>query len=228
MNTENATPDLPPTARLDDEDVWIQSFHDDARFQGRPALFLDRDGAMIEEKHYLSDPAGVVLDPGTAPLVKRCNAANVAVVIVTNQAGIARDYYGWDAFARVQDKLLADLAADGARIDAVFACGHHENGIGDYRHPSHPARKPNPGMMLRAHALLGVDLQASWVIGDRAGDLQAGRNAGLAGGIHVLTGHGGDDGERDQALALATSDFQVLTADTIADAAARLPLFKPE
>jgi D-glycero-D-manno-heptose 1,7-bisphosphate phosphatase len=215
---------LPPSARLDHELVWVEVFAEPGRFSGRPALFLDRDGAVIEEKHYLSDPDQVVLENGAAAVVRRCNEADIAAVIVTNQSGIARGYYGWDAFAAVQDRLIALLAAEGARVDAVFACGHHKNGVGDYQHPDHPARKPNPGMLLRARDLLGVDLASSWIVGDRAADMTAGRNAGLAGGLHVLTGHGTDDGERDKALAKARDGYEVRTGGTIGDAE-RLPLF---
>ena len=219
------TNELSDTASLDDELVWVQLLAEPNRFPGRPALFLDRDGALIEERHYLSDPDQVVLESGAADLVSRCNARDVAVVIVTNQSGIARGLYGWDAFARVQERVLADLAAHGAHVDAVFGCGHHKTGIGDYQHPDHPARKPNPGMLTRAQDLLGIDLASSWIIGDRASDMTAGRNAGLAGGVHVLTGHGADDGERAKALAASTNDYQVLTGDAIGDAVRLLAIF---
>lgn len=216
---------LPDTAHLDADLVWVQPLAPPGRFAGRPALFLDRDGALIHEKHYLADPADVVLEDGAAEVIRRCNAGEIAVVVVTNQSGIARGYFGWDAFARVQEKLLADLGALGARIDGVFACGHHKKGVGDYQHPDHPARKPNPGMLVRARDTLGVDLGASWIIGDKAVDLGAGKRAGLAGGVHVLTGHGSDAGERDAALALADGAFPVRTADTIGAAAPLLGFF---
>lgn len=214
-------------AYLDDENVWVQVLTDtpDA-FQGRPALFLDRDGALIEEKHYLSDPDEVTVERGAADLICACNRAAIAVIIVTNQAGIARGYYDWNAFEAVQERLLADLNAVGARTDAVFACGHHKDGIAPYQHDDHPARKPNPGMIERAREALGVDLGASWVIGDRGADIEAGRNAGLKGGLHVLTGHGADDGERGKAEAQAVDGFQVLGADGIWDALGILPFLK--
>lgn len=217
------TNSFPPSARLDDDLVWVQVLTDGNAFAGRPALFLDRDGALIVERHYLSDPAEVALEAGAGGLVRRANAANVAVVIVTNQSGIARARYGWDAFARVQEQVLADLAAQDAHVDAVFACGHHKNGVGDYAHPNHPARKPNPGMLTRSKDALGIDLGRSWIIGDKADDMMAGRRAGCAGGIHVLTGHGNDVGERDKALAVARDAFAVCTADTIGDAVPCLP-----
>lgn len=219
------TEGLPESAHLDAERVWVQPLAVPRRFAGRPALFLDRDGVLIEEKHYLSDPADVHVEPGAADLIRRCNGASVAVVIVTNQSGIARGLFGWDAFARVQAKLLADLAAEGAAVDGVFACGHHIKGVGDYQHPSHPARKPNPGMLLRARDTLGVDLAASWIIGDKADDLRAGKAAGLAGGVHVLTGHGADAGERAGALALGGEGFQARAADAIGQAASLISLF---
>lgn len=215
---------LPSSARLDHDLVWVQPLADANRFKGRPALFLDRDGALIEERHYLSDPADVALEAGAADVIKQANGAQVAVVIVTNQSGIARDYFGWDSFARVQDKMIADLAALGAVVDGVYACGHHKTGIGDYQHPDHPARKPNPGMLLRARDDLGIDLASSWIIGDKTADLKAGLSAGIKGGFHVLTGHGADEGERDNAQALACDSFQVLTGNSIAEAASALPI----
>lgn len=212
------TEGLPETVHLDADLVWVQPLAAPGRFAGRPALFLDRDGALIHEKHYLSDPADVVLEDGADALIRRCNADEIAVIVVTNQSGIARGYFGWDTFARVQAKMLADLDALGARVGGVFACGHHKKGVGDYQHPNHPARKPNPGMLLRARDTLGVDLGTSWIIGDKAVDLGAGKNAGLAGGVHVLTGHGSDAGERENSLALADGTFQVATSDSIGTA----------
>jgi D-glycero-D-manno-heptose 1,7-bisphosphate phosphatase len=121
--------------------------------------------------------------------------------------------------------MLRDLAAeDDAEIDAVFACPHHREGRHPYDHLDHPARKPRPGMLLRAADALDLDLSASWIVGDHATDIEAGLNAGLAGGIHVLTGHGGASGQRADAIALASSTFRVEGAPSIAEAADVLPL----
>ena len=210
-------------AAIDAEGVWTQVLKPPQSGK-RPALFLDRDGVMVDEVNYLQKAEDTRLIPGAAETAAAANRLGVPVVIVTNQAGIAYGYYGWDEFIAVQDKFLSDLEAGGAFVDGVFACPHHPKGKPPYGHPNPPARKPNPGMLLRAADMLAIDLAASWIVGDRASDLEAGRNAGLAGGIHVLTGHGDGDGERAAALALATNRFQVRCAESITQVPALTPL----
>jgi D-glycero-D-manno-heptose 1,7-bisphosphate phosphatase len=195
---------------------WAQVIADTKLLAGRPALFLDRDGAVIEEVNYLHRPQDLRLIPGAAELIRRANEAGIAAVIITNQAGIGRHYYGWEHFAEVQERLLEELAGHSARIDAVYACPYHDEAMGPYHHPDHPARKPNPGMMLMARDSLGVSLARSWIVGDRAIDVRAGRNAGLRGGTHVRTGHGARPNERETALALTTGEFIVHAAESIA------------
>ncbi len=215
---------FPDGASIDGEGVWVQILK---RPQGtRAALFLDRDGVLVDEVRFLHRARDARLIPGAARVVAQANASAVPVVLVTNQAGIAYGHYGWHAFIRVQEKILADLAADGAFVDGVFACPHHAKGRPPYDHPDHPARKPNPGMLLRAAEMLRLDLAASWMVGDRADDLKAARNAGLAGGVHVLTGHGARAGEREAAMALSGDGFQALAAPSIADAPRLVPLLK--
>ncbi len=215
---------LPDGASIDGDGVWVQILK---RPQGkRAALFLDRDGVLVEEVRFLHRARDARLIPGAARVLARANARGVPVVLVTNQAGIAYGYYGWDAFMLVQEKILADLAADGAFVDGVFACPHHAAGRPPYDHPDHPARKPNPGMLFSAARMLSLDLAASWMVGDRADDLKAARNAGLAGGVHVLTGHGARAGEREAAMALSADGFRALAASSIADAPSLLPLLE--
>lgn len=213
------------TFPLDGEGIWCETLRSPTDNGVCPALFLDRDGVVVEDVHYLFRPEDVQLIPGAAEIIRAANQHGVPVVLVTNQAGIGRGLYGWDAFDRVQRTILDRLARSGASVDAVYACPHHADGIAPYRHPDHPARKPNPGMLLRAGAALRLDLGASWLIGDRASDLDAARRAGLAGGVHVLSGHGSDPGERNAALALAVPGFKVELASTVAEAAAPIPLF---
>jgi D-glycero-D-manno-heptose 1,7-bisphosphate phosphatase len=215
---------LPSGAFLDGEGVWNQAIDGPAgEARGRPALFLDRDGVVVVEVEYLGRPEDARLIPGAAALVAEANRQHVPVILVTNQAGIAYGYYGWPEFVAVQERILADLTAEGARVDGVFACPHHAKGRPPFAHPDHPARKPNPGMLLKTAGLLGVRLDGSWIVGDRASDLEAGRRAGLAGGLHVLTGHGGRPGEREAALALAGPRFTVRAADSVAAAFDLLP-----
>ena len=217
---------LPPGAELDSDGLWSQVLN---RAQGatrRAALFLDRDGVIVEDVDYLHRPADVRLMDGAAGIIAEANGCAIPVIMVTNQAGIAHGHFGWAEFIQVQDKILDDLAAEGAFVNGVFACPHHGGGRAPYDVENHPWRKPNPGMLLAAAERLPLDLGQSWIIGDRAGDLEAGKNAALAGGLHVLTGHGADDGERDAALALAGANFQALAAPTIAGATVQLPLFQ--
>lgn len=213
---------LPDDAIIDRDGVWTQIVS--VPEPGRAALFLDRDGVVIEEGHYLCRADDVRLIPGAAGVISAANARGVPVVIVTNQGGIGRGYYGWDDFAAVQERILEDLAAAGARVNGVYASPFHPEGVPPYNHAGHPSRKPNPGMMLMAADGLELDLAKSWIIGDHASDLDAGMRAGLAGGMHVLTGHGTHDGERQAALALIGSEFQALEAESIADAHVLVPL----
>jgi D-glycero-D-manno-heptose 1,7-bisphosphate phosphatase len=196
---------------LDADDIWCQVFAERRGDGRRPALFLDRDGVIVEEVLYLHRVEDVAILPGAAEAIAAANQRGWLVVVVTNQAGIAHGYYGWKEFEAVQEAILTDLERLGARIDAVLACPHH---------PAHPARKPQPGMLLRAAEALSIDLAQSWIVGDKASDLLAGRAAGLKGGILVMTGHG--PAHQDAATALRTPEFEVHVASAIGEAVSLL------
>lgn len=201
---------------LRSDHIWFQLVGQEFGWAyGRPALFVDRDGVLVQETNYLHRVEDVALIDGVESALVLANARGLPVVMVTNQAGIGRGYYGWDEFALVNDHILALLAKRGAHVDAVVACPFHEHGVGDLRHADHPMRKPNPGMLHLAGNQLGLDFVNSVIIGDQASDLQAGYNAGLRFGVHVLTGHG--QSRRKDAIALARTDFQVKLATSIAD-----------
>lgn len=155
----------------------------------RPAVFLDRDGTLNEEVDYLHRPEDLVMIPGAAAAVAKLNARGIPVIVVTNQSGIGRGYYGMEDFLRVMDRMDGFLAEEGASLDAVYVAPHHEKGQGEFAHPDHPERKPNPGMLTRAAAEHGLDLAASWMVGDKALDLEAGRAAGCRVAL-VRTGYG--------------------------------------
>jgi D-glycero-D-manno-heptose 1,7-bisphosphate phosphatase len=155
----------------------------------KAAIFIDRDGTLNEEVGYLHRPQEVVLIQGAAPAIARLNALGIPVIVVTNQAGIGRGKYGWEDFLAVTEHIALMLKAEQAHLDAVYAAPHHEKGLGEYAHPDHPDRKPNPGMLLRAAEERGLDLSRSWMIGDKQIDLEAGRNAGCRVAL-VLTGYG--------------------------------------
>ena len=214
---------LPADAFVDAEGVWNQVFNR-RRFERAGALFLDRDGIVVEEVHYLHRVEDIRLVPAAIGAIAQANRNGSPVVIVTNQAGIGRGLYDWQAFATVQQVILSELAGAGAIVDAVYACSYHRSADAPAEFPDHPARKPNPGMLLRAARALPIDLAASWIVGDRASDVEAGRRAGIAGGVHVRAGHGLAPGEREIALALATDDFISLAVDSMADVAERIPL----
>lgn len=215
---------LPNGAELVDG-VFQQVLRQSEANVSRPALFLDRDGCVVVEAHYLHKVEDARLIPGVPQVIARANALNIAIVFVTNQAGIGYGYFGWPDFFRVQEKILTDLEKEGAHVDGVYACPYHIKGKAPYQHPDHPARKPNPGMLVSAAQALALDLGRSWIVGDRAGDIEAGLNAGLAGGVQVATGHGQREGERENALALASTDFQVHVADSLAQAPDLIDLF---
>jgi D-glycero-D-manno-heptose 1,7-bisphosphate phosphatase len=205
---------------IDKEGVWCEVRS--AAAPGGAALFVDRDGVIVEEVDHLCRVEDVVVVAGAPELIGAANRRHIPVVLVTNQAGIGRGLYGWAEFLRVQDAIVAVLETQGARLDAVYACPHHPSGRGEFLHPDHPARKPNPGMIFRAAGDLGLDLRKSWLVGDKAIDIEAARRAGLAGAMQVMTGYGATEWPRSAAL--ATGDFEVRCGRSIADAAT-LPIF---
>jgi D-glycero-D-manno-heptose 1,7-bisphosphate phosphatase len=133
---------------------------------GRPAVFLDRDGTVIAERHYLADPEGVELLPGVARGLGRLAEAGYALVVVTNQSGIARGYFAESDYRAVRDRLDRELAAHGIALDATYHCPHYPDADGPC-----PCRKPAPGLFLRAAADLGLDLRRSVLVGDSARDV---------------------------------------------------------
>ena len=196
------------------EDAGCRSASNGRRFDGRGALFLDRDGVIVEDAGYLAKPQDVRLITGAIPLMTACSRAGVPIVVVTNQSGVARGLFDWAAFDAVQEEIAHQLAEGDASWDAVFACGYHETGQGALSRADHPWRKPNPGMLRAAAERLGLDLGRSVIVGDKASDLAAGKAAGLWLGLHVATGHG-DATEQGAALALADHGFQVRFAADI-------------
>jgi len=200
---------------IDREGVWCEVRENAAR--GGAALFLDRDGVVVEEVSYLRRVEDVVMVPGAAEVIGAANRRGIPVVLVTNQAGVGRGILGWAEFTAIQNKIIGALASRGARVDAVYACPHHAEAKGVFQHPDHPARKPNPGMLLRAAADLDLDLKKSWLVGDRTIDIEAAQRAGLAGAMQVMTGYGAVEWPR--AAALRSEKFEVRTGRSIADAA---------
>ncbi len=208
---------------LDRDGLWCQVLRPEAARpdRPRPALFLDRDGVLVEDIGYLHRPQDLRLMPGAGDLVGAANRQSCLTVLVSNQSGIGRGFYGWGDFAATQSRLDQELSAAGAALDMVLACPHHAAAAAPYRHPDHPCRKPRPGMVLRAAERLPIDRARSWILGDRTTDLAAGRAAGLAGGL--LLSAGPEDREWAAASALARPGFEVRLAGAL-PAAHDLPL----
>ncbi len=156
---------------------------------GRPALFLDRDGVIVEEVGFLSRPSDLRLIPGAGRALARVRREGIPVVVVTNQSGVARGFFPEETVSLVHRALERILAPLGAGVDLFQYCPHHPvDGIGPYKKDC-PRRKPNPGMLLDAARLLGLDLERSFMVGDRVSDLLAGERAGCR-SILVRTGYG--------------------------------------
>ncbi len=171
----------------------------------REAVFLDRDGTLIAEVNYLSHPEQVRLLPGAANAVRALNTAGMLVIVVTNQAGVARGYFPESRIAEVHARLAELLAEHGACIDAFYYCPHHATeGVGEYRVECE-CRKPKPGMLLTAAREWNIDLARSWMVGDKPSDAEAGIAAGCR-AILVQTGHGTElnNAVADIATAVAT------------------------
>lgn len=157
---------------------------------GKPAVFLDRDGTLIDEMEFLVDPDRLRLIPGAAAAVRRLNQAQLPVVIISNQSMIARGLASERQLGLVHERLTAALAAEGAHLDGIYYCPHHPD-IGEppYR-ASCDCRKPLPGLLYQAAHDLDLDLEQSTMIGDSLRDLEAGAAAGCRTLILVRTGHG--------------------------------------
>lgn len=150
----------------------------------RPALFLDRDGVINVDHAYVHRQQDFEFIDGIFELARHAHGAGYRLFVVTNQAGIARGYYGEDDFHRLTAWMCACFEAEGAPIDKVYYCPYHaEHGIGRYKLDS-PLRKPRPGMILQAAEEFGVDLARSLLVGDMATDIQAGQAAGV--GVNLL------------------------------------------
>lgn len=159
------------------------------------AVFLDRDGTINKEVTYLYRPEDLVILPGVPEAVKILRDNGFCILVVTNQAGIARGYYTVEHMHRLHRYLNEQLKRDGAWIDAFYYCPHHpEHGIGEYRKVCH-CRKPDTGMFEMAEREYEIDKNHSYMIGDKRIDVQAGHNYGIR-SILVGTGYGREEREK--------------------------------
>jgi D,D-heptose 1,7-bisphosphate phosphatase len=154
-----------------------------------PAVFLDRDGTLVEEAGYLDRLERLVFFPYSVDAVRLLNRAGFAVVIVTNQAGIARGIFKESFVGEAHRHITARVEAGGAHIDAFYYCPHHPEAVIDEYRKSCDCRKPQAGLFTRAALEHDLALDQSFVVGDRWHDLEAGQRVG-ARGILVRTGYG--------------------------------------
>ena len=164
----------------------------------RPAVFLDRDGTIIEDVGFLHTPLELRLLPGAARAITVLREVGFLVVIVSNQSGIARGYLTEEGLGEIHSALRDELRAHGTDVDAIYYCPHLPDGtVGEYARECE-CRKPSPGMLLRAARELSIDLSSSFAVGDSERDVLAGRNAGCC---TILLG--GESAEETAADALA-------------------------
>ncbi len=157
--------------------------------RGRKAVIFDRDGVLNVDHGYVAEIEKLEWIKGARHAVRLCNEAGVLVIIATNQSGIGRGYYDEAAMRALHEKMRGDLAVMGAWIDAIYFCPFHPDAEDPaLRHPDHPDRKPNPGMVLRAMADWELDPAGVVLIGDKDTDMEAARRAGVAGRLFT----GGD------------------------------------
>lgn len=153
----------------------------------RPAVFLDRDGTLIVEREYLADPEGVTLLPGALEALGLLRDAGFMLVVVTNQSGIARGLYGVEEYHAVARRVERLLGSRGIRLDGTYFCPHHPDVTGPC-----PCRKPATGLFRAAAEDLGLDLAASFFVGDRFRDVLPALELGGT-GILVRTGYGAQE-----------------------------------
>jgi D-glycero-D-manno-heptose 1,7-bisphosphate phosphatase len=142
------------------------------------ALFLDRDGTLVESRHYPDKPADLVLNAGIGPILRRFQDAGWDLVVVTNQSGLARGYFTEDDLEKMHAWLREMLSAWGVTLDAIQFCPHHLEGVVPHLSVACGCRKPQPGMLLDAARERGIELTRSWMIGDILDDIEAGHRAG--------------------------------------------------
>jgi D-glycero-D-manno-heptose 1,7-bisphosphate phosphatase len=156
----------------------------------RPAVFLDRDGTLMVNIDYIHQPEKVKLFAKTIDSLKKLRKAGFYLIVVTNQSGAARGYFKISDIHAVNRHLQSRLKAQGAYLDAFFYCPHHVKGVVKSLAKECDCRKPRTGMVKQALKKFPIDLAKSYVVGDNLGDVELAKNAKMAAGILVRTGHG--------------------------------------
>jgi D-glycero-D-manno-heptose 1,7-bisphosphate phosphatase len=172
------------------------------------AIFLDRDGTLIEEKKYLHRPEEVAIFPGAAAALRRLRQAGFRLFIVSNQSGVGRGWFTLEDVAQVNARLAADLDRDGVRLDKIYVAPEA---------PEQPSRgrKPSPQFLLDARDQFGLRLEESYFVGDKITDLECGWSAGVKKSILVRTGYGAEvekSGHPRLAAAVVVDDLPAAAA----------------
>ncbi len=158
----------------------------------KPAVFLDRDGTINEQRGYINHISRFVLLPGTAEAVRLLNEHGFLAIIVTNQSGVARGYFPIELVNEVHEHLKELLRKEGAYVDGIFFCPHYHRGeVGEYTIECN-CRKPRPGLIEKARKNLDIDMAGSYLIGDRVSDIELAKRCNLK-GVLVKTGYGKGD-----------------------------------
>lgn len=157
---------------------------------GREAVFLDKDGTLVENVPYNVDPERIVLAPGAVEGLRLLAEAGFRLAVVSNQSGVARGCFPEEALAGVEEHLRSVLGAAGVEIDGFYWCPHHPEGTVEAYARACDCRKPGAGLLLRAAREHGLDPERSWMVGDTLNDVEAGRAAACR---TVLVDNGGEE-----------------------------------
>lgn len=155
----------------------------------RPAIFMDRDGTINEQRGYINHLSRFVLLPGVTEAVRLLNENNFLTIIVSNQSGVARGYFPIDLVDKVHASLRATLKEKGAIIDGIFFCPHYPRGAVERYNSECGCRKPATGLIEKARDSFDIDMSSSYVVGDRHTDIELAHRSNLK-GILVETGYG--------------------------------------
>lgn len=170
------------------------------------AVFLDRDGTVNEEAGYLTELSKLRLVPGSGLAIRRLNEAGFKVVLVTNQSGVARGYFPESLVHEAHVRLEEMLRADEARIDAIYYCPHHPTAGNSHYTLDCDCRKPRTGLVERAVKELAIDINRSYMVGDKWSDIEFGQRAGVH-AVLVMSGFAPDDPGNERPDRVKDPDF---------------------
>lgn len=189
------------------------------------AVFLDRDGTINIEKNYLYQPTDWEWIEGSVEAITGFNRLGYLVIVISNQSGVARGLYRCEDVDRLHAYVSRELEAAGAKIDDYYYCPHHPD-YGEIRNCD--CRKPGPGLLVQAQAKHQIDLQKSFLIGDKASDIMAGYKAGVT-PILVTTGYGlGEIGQLKEKTLVVQNLFQAYQLIAAGDSQAARPAPGPK